>query len=132
MQMTRLWGVVAGLSGAAALMLASWISHGLAASFSGDDLALALTRAHSANLQHLLHSLALLGVAVWLRVRPCAWLDVSAVLFSAGIVLFSFGIYVLHLWWPQLGNTGLRYLVPMGGMAFIFGWLALALAAMKG
>jgi len=128
----RVWGVAAGLSGASALMIASWVSHGLPASFSGDNLVLALTRAHSANLQHLVHTLALLGLAVWCRIRPCAWLHVAGGLFSVGIVLFAFGIYALHLWWPSLGHGSLRYLVPMGGMAFILGWLVLALAALKG
>jgi len=127
----RVYGAVAGLSGAAAVMMASWASHGLPASVPADALELALTRAHSATQQHLVHTLALLGAALWHRVRPSAWLSAAAVLFMLGIVLFSFGIYALHLWWPTLGSGRLRYLVPGGGMAFIFGWLALAAAALS-
>jgi len=128
----RIWGVLAGLSGAAVLVVASWVSHGLPEAIPQDGLELALTRAHSATQQHLLHTLALLALAIWCRMRPHGWLHVAGALFSTGIVLFSFGIYVLHLWWPELGSSGLRYLVPVGGMAFILGWLALAVAALRG
>lgn len=125
----RAWGVLAGLSGASAVAIAAWASHGLAASVEPDALARAVQQAGSATQQHLIHSLALLAVAVWARLHPGAWLHVAGVLFTVGILLFSFGIYVLHLWWPSLGGGGLRYLVPIGGMAFILGWLALAIAA---
>jgi len=87
-------------------------------------------RAHSATQQHLVHTLALLGVALWQRIQPSAWLDFAGLLFSAGIVLFSLGIYAIFLWWPALGHGGLRWLVPLGGVAFICGWLALAVAAL--
>lgn len=56
----------------------------------------------------------------------------AAALMTAGIVCFSIGIYVLHLWWPSLGTTGLRNIVPLGGVAFILGWLLLAIAAVTG
>jgi len=127
----RRWGVLAGLSGAAAVMLASWASHGLPALIPPEALELARMRAHSATQQHLVHTLALLGVALWCRIQPSIWLDLAGLLFSAGIVLFSFGMYALHLWWPALGSGSLRYLLPLGGMAFMFGWLALAAAALS-
>jgi len=126
----RIWGVLAGVSGAVAVMIASWASHGLPAIIPPEALELARLRAHSATQQHLVHTLALLGVALWSRIQPSLWLDLAGLLFSAGIVLFSLGIYALHLWWPGLGSGGLRWLVPMGGVAFILGWLALAVAAL--
>jgi len=127
----RIWGALAGLSGASAVMVAAWISHGLASVIPADALMPALARAHSASQQHLLHTLALLGVALWCRMQPNRWLDAAAILFMTGIVLFSFGIYIIHLWWPALGQGSLRSVVPMGGMAFILGWLALVPAAIQ-
>jgi|GEM_PF-6450218 len=50
-------------------------------------------------------------------------------LFSSGIVLFSLGIYVLHVWWSHLGTGVVRYVVPAGGMAFVLAWLSVAWAA---
>jgi len=126
----RTWGALAGISGAVAMLIASWASHGLPAVIAPEALELAQTRAHSATLQHLVHTLALLAVALWSRLQPGVWLDIAGFMFSIGIVLFSLGIYALHLWWPELGAGGLRYLVPVGGVCFIFGWLALAAAAL--
>jgi len=126
----RLWGVLAGISGAVAVMIASWASHGLPAVIPPEALELARLRADSATRQHLVHTLALLGVALWSRVQPSAWLDLAGLLFSTGIVLFSLGIYALYLWWPGLGGNGLRWLVPVGGVSYILGWVALAAAAL--
>jgi len=105
----RVWGMLAGVSGAGAVMMASWASHGLPASVPPEALDLARLRAHSATQQHLIHSLALLGVALWHRVQPSIWLNIAGLLFSAGIVLFSIGIYALHLWcgWLALAVTAL-------------------------
>jgi len=122
--------MLAGISGAGAVMIASWASHGLSASIPPEALELARLRAHSATQQHLVHTLALLGVALWHRFQPGIWLNMAGLLFSTGIVLFSIGIYALHLWWPELGQSGLSRLVPVGGLAFIFGWLALAVTAL--
>lgn len=129
--MTRAWGVLAGLSGATAVAIAAWASHGLAQTVPPEQLAHALELARTATLYHLVHSLALLGVALWNRVQPGAWINFAGVLFVTGIACFCFGIYALHLWWPNLAQGGLRYLVPVGGVAFILGWLALTAAALS-
>lgn len=124
------WSVLAGLSGAIAVAVSAWASHGLARTLPPELLERALAQAQSATQLHMVHSLALLAVAIWLRVQPQRCLHVAAALFSAGIVCFSLGIYVLHLWWPALGTTALRNIVPLGGGAFILGWLALAVAGL--
>lgn len=130
--MTRCWGTLAGLSGAMAVMVSAWASHGLARSLPPEVLARAITQAQSATHLHLIHSLALLGVAIWLRVQPNRWLHLAGALFVLGILFFSVGIYVMHLWWPVLGTGGLSRLVPLGGVCFILGWLALAVAGVSG
>lgn len=78
---------------------------------------------------HLLHALALFGAAAWLQTAtgPAA----AKVLWAArcwfvGVVLFSGSLYGLALGGPRwLGPV-----TPLGGVAFMAGWLLLALAAL--
>lgn len=80
----------------------------------------------TAVLYHLIHGLGLLAVGWLTTVRPGEELiGAAGWLFVAGIVLFSGSLYALAL-------TGLRklgVLTPVGGLAFLAGWLCLALAA---
>ncbi len=78
---------------------------------------------------HFWHALGLLAVGVLLIQRPesgaLAW---SAWLLVAGLVLFSGSLYALAL-------TGVRAfgaVTPVGGVAFLAGWAALAWAAWRG
>jgi uncharacterized membrane protein YgdD (TMEM256/DUF423 family) len=78
---------------------------------------------------HAWHALGLLAVGLYLLHRPDAsiagW---SAWLFIAGIVLFSGSLYALAL----TGTRMLGAVTPLGGAAFIAGWLAFAWTAWKG
>ena len=73
------------------------------------------------------HGLALLAVA-WANTRGSGALSHWAGwLFVAGTVLFSGSLYGLAL-------TGVRWLgavTPLGGLAFLAGWLCLAFAASR-
>ena len=80
----------------------------------------------TAVLYHLIHGLALLAVG-WLAilkpteplVRGAGWA------FAVGILLFSGSLYALAI-------TGIRKLgmiTPLGGLAFLAGWLLLAFSA---
>jgi uncharacterized membrane protein YgdD (TMEM256/DUF423 family) len=75
----------------------------------------------------MFHALALLVTAVavarfdgWVA-RAAGWS------FLAGIVLFSGSLYALAL----SGQRALGAITPLGGAAFIAGWLALAWAASR-
>jgi uncharacterized membrane protein YgdD (TMEM256/DUF423 family) len=77
---------------------------------------------------HMYHALALIGVA-WAATRwPCAWVNASGWLFVAGIVVFSGTLYALAL----TGTRWLGAITPLGGLAFLAGWLCLAWGALKG
>jgi uncharacterized membrane protein YgdD (TMEM256/DUF423 family) len=52
---------------------------------------------------------------------------VAGVLFLAGIVVFSGSLYLLAL----TGERWLGAVTPFGGMAFLTGWLALAIGAWR-
>ena len=75
------------------------------------------------------HALALVAVTVALGRWPDASLAVAAGwLFIAGIVLFSGSLYGLALSDVRV----LGAITPLGGVAFIAGWLCLLLAAWRG
>jgi uncharacterized membrane protein YgdD (TMEM256/DUF423 family) len=77
---------------------------------------------------HLIHALALLVVA-WATTRwPKTATTLAGWLFVVGTVLFSGSLYLLGL----TGIQGFGYVTPLGGVAFIAGWLALAWAAWEG
>src|SRR5690606_28038435 len=67
--------------------------------------------------------LVLLGLLA-IRSGSC-WLTTAGILFIAGTLLFCGCLYI-----PVLTGTKLPwFLVPSGGLAFILGWLALAVGA---
>lgn len=73
------------------------------------------------------HALALLAVA-WVHTRwPATPVAASGMLFIAGTLVFSGSLYLLAL-------TGVRWLgaiTPLGGLAFLAGWLCLAWAVIR-
>ncbi len=73
------------------------------------------------------HALALLAVA-WASQRflhPAV--NIAGWAFVVGIIVFSGSLYVMAL----TGARWLGALTPVGGLAFILGWTALAIAALK-
>ena len=77
---------------------------------------------------HMLHAVALLAVAALMgRVQSQQLLLLSGGLFTAGIFLFSGSLYALAI----TGITWLGAITPLGGIAFIGGWLCMGIAAWK-
>ena len=67
----------------------------------------------------------LITAAIIARLRDARLLTIAGWSFVAGIVLFSGSLYALAL----TGVTGLGAITPIGGVAFLLGWGALALFA---
>ncbi len=115
-----MWWTVGGILGALGVGSGAFGAHALEAHI--DDARL-IEVWHTGAKYHLIHALALLGVAAHPG-QP----DRAGWLFVAGIVLFSGSLYLMTL-------TGARWLgaiTPLGGVAFIAGWLTLAFAARPG
>ena len=78
---------------------------------------------------HFYHAFGLIAVALAVTQWPESSLPtVAGWLFLIGIILFSGSLYVLAL-------SGIRWLgaiTPLGGVAFIAGWICLALTALRG
>ena len=123
------WIVVAALSGAISIAMGAFAAHGL-------DLTTEAGRKAREWLQtgsqyEMVHALAIVGVVALARGAmlnaPVAL--VAQCLFLAGSVLFPGALYALALGSPRWFGA----VAPLGGAAFILGWLSLGLAAlMKG
>ncbi len=120
--MARTFLLLAAISGFLVVALGAFGAHGLKEKLSADLLAVWQTGV----LYQMFHTLALLAVALLLAHTPqLGALRWSGWLFVAGIVIFSGSLYLLAL-------TGVRVLgaiTPIGGVAFLAGWLTLIAAA---
>ena len=75
---------------------------------------------------HLVHGLALVIEGALWRASPSRWLLAAYVLHAAGLVLFCAGLWIL-----AMDGTSLGPVIPAGGFAFIAGWIALAVHALR-
>jgi uncharacterized membrane protein YgdD (TMEM256/DUF423 family) len=75
----------------------------------------------------MVHAIGLIIVGALLIGRPSRWMNAAALCFAAGILLFSGGLYA----WLFTGITPFVHVVPIGGLAWIVGWLLLAIGAMS-
>ncbi|MEM1189160.1 MAG: DUF423 domain-containing protein [Pseudomonadota bacterium] len=120
--MTQLTLTLAAISGFLCVALGAFGAHALRNRL--DDYALGIFE--TAVQYQFYHSLALLAVGLlMLQVPASALLRSSALLFIAGICVFSGSLYILSF-------SGLRWMgaiTPLGGLALIGGWLCLAAAA---
>ena len=80
----------------------------------------------AAVLYHLVNGLGIVAVALVARGGTSAWLTASGVLLAVGIVLFCGALWVLAMSGRLLGPVA-----PAGGMAFIAGWICLAIHALR-
>jgi len=116
-------------TGAALALLAvlsgAFAAHGLKTMLDAQQLALFETAAR----YQMYHALALLivGILASLRQFSRPLLKLAAFAFILGIFLFCGSLYLLAL----SGITWLGAITPLGGTAFLAGWLALMIAALK-
>lgn len=123
-QMARLFMVIMGISGALVVGLGAFGAHALESRLSADMLETYQTAAR----YHFYHTLALLAVVVAAERWPTSNLPtLSGWLFVGGIVVFSGSLYLLVF----TGMSWLGAITPLGGVAFISGWLLLAVVAWR-
>jgi uncharacterized membrane protein YgdD (TMEM256/DUF423 family) len=119
----RIWLFLAALAGAAAVILGAFAAHGLRGRL--DPAALEIF--DMAARYQMYHALAMGLAALAMRGRARPMASLAAGLFAGGIVLFCGSLYLLAL----TGMRAFAFITPAGGLAFILGWIALALAALK-
>ncbi|MBW2273954.1 MAG: DUF423 domain-containing protein [Deltaproteobacteria bacterium] len=116
MNSPSLWIAVSASLGAVGVALGALGAHALKARLTPDQLASWGTAVD----YHLLHSIALLALALFSAATGRS-VQLPAVLFTAGILLFSGSIYLLLL----THQRWLGPLTPLGGLCLIAAWISL-------
>jgi uncharacterized membrane protein YgdD (TMEM256/DUF423 family) len=117
----RLGLVFAGLNGAVSVAAGAWASHGLA----GQERAQELVRtAVQFEATHALALIAAVLLAQRATGRTRGVFRLAGLLFAVGILAFCGSLYALGFFGVRPVPMG----APVGGSAFILGWLALAVA----
>lgn len=112
---------VGALMGCVGVGLGAFGAHGLRGRLSPEMLVVFETGVR----YHMYHALALLATAALMTRVETRGMVVAGWSFVAGIFIFSGSLYALAL----TGVTALGAITPIGGVAFLVGWIALALAA---
>ena len=117
----NVWLLAGAVNGFLAVVAGAFGAHLLESRLDAQSLSVFQTAAH----YHLVHAVAIVaaGIAAEMSGRRAA--AVAALLFTAGVVLFSGSLYFLVL----ARSNALVLLTPIGGLFFLAGWAALAFAA---
>jgi uncharacterized membrane protein YgdD (TMEM256/DUF423 family) len=78
----------------------------------------------TAVLYQLVHGIGIVLAGVLARQSSTGWIVAAGLLHLAGVVLFCGGLWVLAFAGRSFGP-----LAPLGGLAFMAGWIALAIHA---
>ena len=124
--MDRVFIAIGAVSGCLAVAAGAFGAHSLRARLGAEMLDVFQTGV----TYQMYHALALIGVGILLARFSSVgspWLTVSGWLFLAGSILFSGSLYLLAL----SGTPWLGAITPLGGVAFLVGWLALAIGVLR-
>lgn len=116
--MARFFVIAGALAAAVGVALGAFGAHGL----EGRVTPARLETFKTGVLYHLLHALALVAAGWAASVWTGGAVQAAGYCFLAGIVLFSGSLYLLVL----TNTPWLGAITPLGGVAFILGWLLLA------
>ncbi len=123
--MNQLFFLLSSLSGGLAVALGAFGAHALKARLTPD----LVTTFETGVRYQMYHALALLAVALAMtRVSATSLLNLAGWLFVIGTLVFSGSLYLLCF----TRRRWLGAVTPFGGLAFIAGWVCLALAALGG
>ena len=120
----KLFLALGAVFGACGVALGAFGAHALKARLAADQLALWNTAT-----QYLFwHALGVLVVGLaCVQLPDSNWLRAAGALLAAGILLFSGSLYLLAFGAPRV----LGAVTPIGGLAFLAGWAALAIGALR-
>ncbi|VVN03463.1 hypothetical protein PS862_03498 [Pseudomonas fluorescens] len=121
--MLRGFLMLAAFFGFTGVALGAFAAHGLKSRLTPEYLAIF----HTGVTYQLVHTLALLGVALLATQIPGRLITWAGASFAIGILLFSGSLYLLTM----TGISKLGIVTPFGGLAFLVGWFCLGLAAWR-
>jgi uncharacterized membrane protein YgdD (TMEM256/DUF423 family) len=122
--MLKLFLSIGSINAFLAVALGAFGAHGLK-----DKLSAEMMSVYQTGVQYqMYHALALIVVAVLsVQLPQSSMVNWAGWLFFIGIVLFSGSLYALSL----SGIKILGVITPLGGLAFLAGWVMLVLSAFK-
>jgi uncharacterized membrane protein YgdD (TMEM256/DUF423 family) len=118
-KMNKNWLIIAGISGFSGVGLGAFGAHGFRDILSPEMMEIYKTGV----FYHLIHSVVLLALSMF----PGSSFDFSRWFIFAGIILFSFSLYIYSV----TGITFIAYFAPFGGACFLIGWLSLLWIGIK-
>lgn len=126
----RTWILLAGIFGALGVAIGAFGAHALPdllASWrlNAEEISKRLDTFERGVRYQMYHALALLAVGLLAMHQPARALTVAGTGFAVGILLFSNLLYAIVL----TGIKPLGVIAPIGGMAFIVGWIALSVTS---
>ncbi|MHC8290143.1 DUF423 domain-containing protein [Pseudomonas sp. XS1P51] len=121
--MLRGFLMLAAFFGFTGVALGAFAAHGLKNRLTPEYLAIF----HTGVTYQLVHTLALLGIALLVTQIPGRLITWAGASFAIGILLFSGSLYLLTM----TGVSKLGIITPFGGLAFLVGWFCLGLAAWR-
>jgi uncharacterized membrane protein YgdD (TMEM256/DUF423 family) len=113
--------MIGSIFAALAVVIGAFGAHALKASLSPYELGVFTT----GSTYHFYHALALVAFGIYAKDRKISYWPAWSFVF--GIIVFSgslYGLAIFHM--PKLGM-----ITPIGGLAFIVGWVGFAMAARK-
>jgi uncharacterized membrane protein YgdD (TMEM256/DUF423 family) len=120
MLFNKKWVFIAGLFGFTGVALGAFGAH-----IISNKIPENLYEAYKSGvLYHLVHT----GIIAVIGFSNNSNFNIPALLFSGGIVLFSFSLYLYAL----TGNTAFAIITPFGGVSFLAGWVVLIWKAVSG
>ncbi|MBK7973097.1 MAG: DUF423 domain-containing protein [Deltaproteobacteria bacterium] len=122
--MDRIFLGIGAILGFLGVALGAFAAHGLKQRLPAEMLIVFETGVR----YHMYHALALLAVGLTVARGPSAALVAAGWLFLAGIAIFSGSLYALAI----SGVRTLGMITPLGGVAFLAGWIAFAVGAFSG
>lgn len=122
----KLFIIAGAINGFLAVAFGAFGAHALKEKLSEKYLAIWETAVQ----YQMFHALALIAVGILMSSKllgPVSTLNTAGYLILAGIILFSGSLYVLSL----TGIGVLGAITPIGGVAFLVGWIMIIVAAAK-
>jgi uncharacterized membrane protein YgdD (TMEM256/DUF423 family) len=137
--MSNFWMSVGAILSGTAVLCGAFAAHGLDTQFAtryegktrmvaGREIPLAekfLGDFRTGAEYQMYHGLGLIALGLWQERRPSRAASVAGWCFLAGTVFFSGSLYILTL----TGVTKWGMVTPIGGVFFLIGWAAFAVAA---
>ncbi len=124
----RILKLISGLLGLSGVALGAFGAHALGAQLTASGQ---LENWRTAVSYQLIHTIAILAVALWLDNGSAAGkprlLKTAVICWVVGIILFSGSLYAFALGGPRW----LWPLTPLGGLAFLAGWTCVLVSGSK-